>query len=288
MTRLGAPTRRPAQAKPARYARWMPDPELGRNEAERWFERYLQAHGYEYEYEPTFEPEIPTRPDFKVWRGGAEMVCEVKGFEEMPPVERRVSGTSQPTMLSSKEVLGPMRGAVREAARNLKPLAGSPWPLVVVLANPMRFKVFLSLDNLVEAMFGDLGVAGAFNAEKGQVENMQFEYGRDGRLRNDHPYISAVAILNELELAAEYKGKWYEDWKESREMPANPSYEEVAAEVIAAEEAWQGSDASRDVPEGNAYWVDVLTTGSPEAVPLPENVFDGPRDSRREVERVPG
>ncbi len=262
--------------------------EQGRNEAERWFERYLLSHDYEYEYEPTFEPNIPTRPDFMVRRGDAELVCEVKGFEEMPPVERRVSGLTQPTMLSSKEVLGPMRGAVREAARNLKPLAGSPWPLVVVLANPMAFKVFLNMTNLVEAMFGDLGVAGAFNAEKGQVENMQFEYGRDGRLRNDHPYISAVAILHDLELAAEYKGKWYEDWKASRERPANPSYEEIAAEVIAAEEAWQASDARKNIPEGDAHRVEVLTTGSPEAVPLPENVFDGPRDSRREVERVPG
>jgi hypothetical protein len=262
----------------------MPEAEQGRNEAEHWFERYLRAHDYEYEYEPTFEPEIPTRPDFKIARAGIEAICEVKGFEEMPPVERRVSGLNQPTMLSAKEVLGPMRGAVREAARNLKRLAGSPWPLVVVLANPERFKVFLSMDRLVEAMFGDLGVAGAFNAETGTVEKMEFEYGRDGRLRNDHPYISAVAILNELELAAEYKGQWFEEWKKSR--PEKRSYDEIGAEVLAAEAAWQASEASKHVPDGNAYWVEVLTTGSPDAVPLPENVFECPRDSRREVERV--
>src|SRR5437879_1030929 len=99
----------------------MGEVEQGRNEAERWFERYLREHDYEYEYEPPFEPEIPTKPDFLVRRSGVEVVCEVKGFETMPPVERRVSGLNQPTMLSAKEVLGPMRGAVREAARNLKP-----------------------------------------------------------------------------------------------------------------------------------------------------------------------
>lgn len=263
----------------------MSNAEEGVNEAERWFERYLRAHEYTYEYEPKFDPEIPTKPDFMVRRGNAEMVCEVKGFETEPAVERRVRGLNQVTMLSAKEMLGPMRGAVREAARNLKPLEGSPWPLVVVLANPERFKVFLGMDNLMEAMYGDLGVAGAFNAETGTVENMQFEYGRDGRLRNDHPYISAVVILHELDLAAEYQGEWLDEWKKSR--PKKRSYEEIAAEAIAALEAWQASDARENAPEGNAYWVEVLTTGSPEAVPLPEDVFNGPRDSRRDVERVP-
>jgi hypothetical protein len=52
-------------------------PEQGKNEAERWFERYLCAHGYEYDYEPDLG--VSTRSDFLVRRGDVELVCEVKG-----------------------------------------------------------------------------------------------------------------------------------------------------------------------------------------------------------------
>jgi len=62
----------------------MANGEQGRNDAERWFERYLGEHGYEYDYEPDFD-EVDTHPDFLAQRGGVEMVCEVKGFEEPPP-----------------------------------------------------------------------------------------------------------------------------------------------------------------------------------------------------------
>lgn len=36
--------------------------EYGANDGERWFERYLKEHGYEYEYEPDLG--IRTTPDF--------------------------------------------------------------------------------------------------------------------------------------------------------------------------------------------------------------------------------
>jgi hypothetical protein len=135
----------------------MANGEQGVNEAERWFERYLRDHGYEYEYEPDLG--VAKRPDFLARRDGVEFVCEVKGFEEPPPLERRLAGTNQAVMVSADEEYGPMRGAVREAARQLKAFAGSPWPLVVVLANPMGFYVHLSIERLMEAMFGNPGYA---------------------------------------------------------------------------------------------------------------------------------
>jgi hypothetical protein len=262
----------------------MPDVEQGSNEAERWFERYLRERGYEYDYEPDLR--VPTRPDFLARRGDVEVVCEVKGFEEAPPLERRLAGVNQPVMVSADEEYRPMRSAVREAARQLKPLADSPWPLVVVLANAMGFHVNLSIESLVEAMFGNPGWTGNFNPDQGQVENFHFEYGRDGRLRNDHPYISAVAILHERELAREHYDQWRAEWKKTRDPLHYPSYEEITAEALAEQKAWRASDASANVPEGNVYWVELLTTGSPDAVPVPENVFDGPRDRRINVERV--
>jgi hypothetical protein len=193
----------------------MANGEQGRNDAERWFERYLIEHGYEYDYEPNFD-EVDTHPDFLARRHGVEMICEVKGFEEPPPLERR-SVTGQVMMLSADEVYRPMRNAVREAALQLRPLAGSPYPLVVVLANPMGFFIDLNIDRLVEAMYGNPGWVGGLNPDEGRIENLRFEYGRDGRLRNDHPYISAVAILHERELAREEFNRWFAEWKEGRE-----------------------------------------------------------------------
>lgn len=260
-------------------------PEQGRNEAERWFERYLCAHGYEYDYEPDLG--VSTRPDFLVRRGDVELVCEVKGFDQPTPLERRLRGTNQAVMISADEEYGPMRRAVREAARQLKPLAGSEYPLTVVLANPMGYHVNLSLERLVEAMYGNPGLVGSFNAEKGEVENFRFELGRDGRLRNDHPYISAVAILRERSRADEYYNEWRTEWKKGRKPLDRPTTEEIIAEAEAEQAAWNESDASKHVPVGHVYIIELMTTGSPDAVPVPQDVFNCPRDARVDVERVP-
>ncbi len=262
----------------------MSSPVQGKNEAERWFERYIRDHGYEYDYEPDLG--VSTRPDFLVWRADVQIVCEVKGFDQPTPLERRLRGTSHTTMISSDEEYGPMRSAVREAARQLKPLAGSGYPLVVVLANPMGYRVNLSLEQLVEAMYGNPGLVGNFNAEKGEVEDFRFELGRDGRLRNDHPYISAVVILRERSRADEYYKEWRASWKKTRQPLAHPTTDEIIAEAEAEQAAWGASEASKNVPEGNVYVIETMTTGSPDAMPLPKNVFDCSRDHRLDVERV--
>lgn len=267
------------------YARFeMSNCERGVNEAERWFERYLCDHDYESDYEPDLG--VSTRPDFLVCRNGVELVCEVKGFETPTPLDRKVAGVDHPVMLSADEEYGPMRGAVREAARQLKPLAGSDRPLIVVLANPMDFRVNLNIDRLVEAMYGNPGYAGTFKPDEGQVDDLEFFYEKDGRLRNDHPYISGVAILRERPLALEYYDEWRAKWKAGRPALPSPSTDEIVAEFLAEQAAWRASEEAKNVPEGNVYLVDLLTTGSPEAAPVPENTFDGPRDRRTDVQRV--
>jgi hypothetical protein len=214
------------------------------------------------------------------------MVCEVKGFDQPTPLERRLRGTDQAVMISADEEYGPMRNAVREAARQLKPLAGSEYPLIVVLANPIGYRVNLSLERLVEAMYGNPGLVGNFNAENGEVEDFRFELGRDGRLRNDHPYISTVAIVRERPRAEEYYNEWRTEWKKGRQPLHRPTTEEIIAEAQAEQAAWNDSEASRHVPGGNAYIVELMTTGSPDAVPVPENVFNCARDKRVDVERL--
>jgi len=71
------------------------------NEAERWLERYLREHGYDYEYEPALE--IQTKPDFRITRGGGGAICEVKSFLTVPRLEKRLD-TCQPIAASDDEV----------------------------------------------------------------------------------------------------------------------------------------------------------------------------------------
>lgn len=259
--------------------------EYGKNEGERWFERYLRDHGYKYDYEPDLG--VGKMPDFVAERGSVRLVCEVKSFETPPALHVKLERASGPVMLSDDEVYRPMRSSVREAARQLKPLADADLPLVVVLANPLDYRIHLSMERLVEAMFGNPGWAGEFDAEKGQVEEMKFQYGRDGRLRNDHPYISAVAILREVDLKAEYQQAWSERRQEGRtKLTLKDDGIEAVAKAIQEERAhWKEHEKTAEIPSGVAYKIEVLTTGSPSAAPLPENAFDGPRDRRFDVMR---
>jgi hypothetical protein len=49
----------------------MQNEEQGVNEAERWLERYLRDHGYDYKYEPDLG--VRTHPDFLACRDAVEV-----------------------------------------------------------------------------------------------------------------------------------------------------------------------------------------------------------------------
>jgi hypothetical protein len=145
------------------------------------------------------------------------------------------------------------------------------------------------MEHLIEAMFGNPGLAGKFNAEKGEVEDMKFQYGRDGKLRSDHRYISAVATLREIDLETEYQRNWGEERQKGRprltlEKDGIDGFAKAIKEEIAD---WEKHQKTTEIPTGKAYSVEVLATGSAAAVPVPEAVFDGPRDKRVEVVREP-
>jgi hypothetical protein len=86
----------------------------GQNEAERWFERYLRNHGYEYEYEPDLG--IRMKPDFRITRGEGVAVCEIKSFQSVPKLQKRLD-TRQPVAAGTDEVYGPLRSAVAKRRR---------------------------------------------------------------------------------------------------------------------------------------------------------------------------
>lgn len=148
------------------------------------------------------------------------------------------------------------------------------------------------MERLIEAMFGNPGWSGRFDPAEGRVEDLDFRYGRDGRLRNDHPYISAVAILREREILTRVLRAVARAVDNDAQPIDNPSYKDVVREFMAEQEAWDAHASENEVPEGTVYFVEVVTTGSPEATDLPEELFDGPRDRRvtvlREVEGSEG
>ena len=105
--------------------------------SEVWFDTYLRAHGYTWELEPDLG--IPKRPDRLIHRDGLSAVCEVKQFDKDPIGWMRETG--QGGWFDENK---PVRGAVRQAANQLRPLKGRGLPLVVVLANPNGYHVDLS------------------------------------------------------------------------------------------------------------------------------------------------
>jgi hypothetical protein len=100
------------------------------------------------------------------------------------------------------------------------------------------------------------------------------------------PAKKTLAILRERSRADEYYNEWRASWKKTRQPLDHPTTDEIIAEAEAEQAAWDASEASQNVPEGNVYIIEMMTTGSPDAVPLPKNVFDCPRDQRLDVERV--
>jgi len=74
-----------------------------------------------------------------IHRDGLSAVCEVKQFDKDPIGWMRETG--QGGWFDENK---PVRGAVRQAANQLRPLKGRGLPLVVVLANPNGYHVDLS------------------------------------------------------------------------------------------------------------------------------------------------
>jgi hypothetical protein len=243
-----------------------------RKTSELWFERYCESHEIDIRgHEPDLG--VSKRPDYLVARERQEVVCEVKEFttSRFDELLKRGGGFFS---LSEREELKPVRTQVREAARQLKPLEGSDWPLVVVLANPQSMHVPLEPDRLINALYGDLTIAIDVSPEGAKGES-RWGAGRHGRLRNDHPYISAVVALRQGDL----EDDWWRDWHE-RYGPASAKTQEEALERARARSAAAArAREEEDIPQGEYYRVDVIKTWSDTAKALPDDFFAGPRDT---------
>ena len=165
-----------------------------REAGELLFEKYLVEQGYGL---PEHEPDlgVSKRPDYVIKRDDYRCVCEVKEFARDASSLPRTPGYSSTGM---DFVLKPIRSQIRQAAPQLKPLAASDMALVVVIANPHRATVFTGDREAVCAMYGDLAVTLTINPAIGAAEgDPVWIADRNGKLTNDHPYISAVVFVRE-------------------------------------------------------------------------------------------
>jgi len=151
-------------------------------------EAYCIERGYTVsEHEPDLG--IGKRIEFKIESGDDGCLTEVKEFDlATAPM------TDGKGRWCQKETLKPIRSQIHEGAHKLKKAKDLGLPLVVVLVDAQgAMERLLNPFQIVAAMKGDLEI---LIPERGPVVAPTLAAGRNGELRNDHPYLSAVTVLH--------------------------------------------------------------------------------------------
>jgi hypothetical protein len=252
-----------------------------REKGELLFERYLRETGHAGA--DHLEPDlgIETNPDYEISKGGATAIAEVKEFAD-GKLHRRLNDPKGNRVFNAgdREQFGDVRKKVSEAARQLKPLKDSGLPLVVVITNPNNIFVPLGDIDVRAAIYGMPAIGGELDPELNQIVNMRPIPGKNGRLTNDHQYISAVVVLG----MGSYRGDARQEWLDANEVRLGATYgDDMSAKYAEVFEALQSITA----PEGEYVYARVFHMESDEAVPLPPELFDGPHDVHHYLSRQP-
>jgi hypothetical protein len=219
-----------------------------RSDGDLLFERYLEERGVAI---PEHEPDLGVgkRIDYPVVIGGHTCLCEVKEFA--PTTQSVIPGSMQ-------DLLKPIRAKIHDAAPQLKAARGLGHPLVVVLTNPHHAPVVMGEREMLWAIEGDPIVRVPL-ASGAQPEHT---VGRNGELRQDHAYITAVVVLYERLHARDHYDELAE---QSRERPRD---ERIRAIL----------DGRQEEPDGGYMFTHTFVPGGAEAAPLPDEFFRGERD----------
>lgn len=253
-------------------------------ESEAWFDDYVRSHGHD-PGDPEPDLGIEKNPDRLISWNGHEVVCEIKQFESHP-YARRGEGVG---VMDVKEVLGQVRRKVSRAAEQLKPLAATDWPLVVVLANPKGLPVSFSEHETIWALYGDPVIRLTINTEIGAATAPAVHtVGRNSRLLFNHQYLSAVVALRK----GSHRQDWHNAcWERMKEQQPDFDPSDIDAIVRLAEQVEKAEAealANGEIEEGDYLYTEVFTAVSQTAVPLPRDVFDGPRDTRWDYDAATG
>jgi hypothetical protein len=244
--------------------------------ADKWFEGYLRERGVEPgDHEPDPWGLDGPRPDYLPTVEGGQIACEVKQFGRGSKLERRLAEQSV-GVIPDTEVYGPIRNQVKEAAKQLKPLAARGIPLVVILANPEEVWVDLSVQNVIAALYGNPQWTMQIDTATGAaVDKGHLELGRDGKLTNDHAYLSAVVLLRRREYAVDARDEILAELRKGYDGEARTVEERQERAVAVIEELER-----HDLPDGHYFCVEVIETLSRDAVPLSKAWFSGEQDRR--------
>jgi hypothetical protein len=257
-------------------------------ESEKLFLSYLETHGYIAEHDLDWRerfPDVETAksPDFLVSRAGDPLaICEQKEWESSP-VDRRLA-VQRFGSFSSEEVHQTAADAVQDAAREqLRPFAGVGLPLVVVLANPHHRVVPLGPGDMHLSLFGtsDRIVAGPGGLVRRVSDGVGALAATDanGVLYNPHTHLSAVVVVHERTMEQDFVDEEF-----AAKRPPEPPRTESERHAQATSMLAGINDARREgrIPSGSYEWVEVFDLSGLGAgfdgTPLPDNIFDRPRD----------
>jgi hypothetical protein len=219
-----------------------------RTAGELLFERYLAEQGIPV---PDHEPDlgIGKKIDYAIVIDGHTCLCEVK--EYAPTTQSKIPG-------SMHDLLKPHRDKIHDGAPQLKAAKDLGYPLVVVLTNPHGAAVVTGEREILWAIEGDPVVARNSRSSAPPIHTV----GRNGELRRDHAYISAVVMLYERLHARDY-------FDELAERERDRAHEERIHAIL---------NGVQNAPEGGYMFAHTYVPGGLEAQPLPGVFFRGQRD----------
>ena len=132
------------------------------------------------------------------------------------------------------------------------------------------------MTDIVACMYGNQGYSMPINVETGEGGPGEHVFLRDGALTGKHRYISAVATLHHGTLADEARQRWLDENRHRWE-----GIEQHQEKAVAMLEIMNAEFDPLAQPEGDFFFVHVystLSTATGEAVPVPRELFNGPRD----------
>ena len=156
------------------------------------FEEYLIERGFDRpEHEPdlglTVRPSIscPATGSAALRRSSSSPCCSCW------PIRQGVN--------SQEEVLKPIRRQIHAAARKLREAEHLGHPLVAVLTDPVNALFgLLNPQEVIAAIRGDMTVTMPIHPGGGAAGDAVLVHGRNGELRRNHPYLSAVVVIHYL------------------------------------------------------------------------------------------
>jgi hypothetical protein len=257
-------------------------------ESELWFQRYPAERGLLGA--DRHQPDLggAARPDFRITAGGAGVICEVKEFTTSSL--HRSLQDHRLVKMSAHHQHGTVRNKILKAAkRQLRPYADREEALVVVLANPQNVEVGIyEPGDMIEAMYGDLGFTFSVDRGTGTGGAGRWSYLDGGVFGGGlHSYVSAVTVLHRQTHAAVAREQWLDE-NRYRWAGIESRKERMAAVWEACQDP--GFEEAGRTP-GEYFFTNTFSTLSAAtgaAVPLPEGVFDGPRDAIWEANATTG